>query len=135
MKLERSVTIGELARLAKCKIELIRYYDQIALLKPTGRTPGGNRLYNRDSVKRLFFIRRGRELGFSIKEIIELLKCNDHHSHKSCESVDQVAKGHLSNIQTKIDDLQRIQGKLKLLLGQCRRGVPSHCFILGALTE
>ncbi len=133
--MKKLLTIGQAAKLAKCKVELVRYYDHIHLLKPNTRTEGGNRLYNEETVKRLFFIRRARALGFSIKEITELLKCNDHYDHLSCQSVDRIAKAHVKNIQSKIDDLKCIANKLKLLLSQCKRGTPSCCSILNSLKK
>ena len=70
---DRGYAIGEMSRKTGVNIETIRYYERISLLPKPDRTPGGNRQYNHDQLKRLTFVRRSRELGFSIAEIRALL--------------------------------------------------------------
>ncbi|MEX1206566.1 MAG: MerR family transcriptional regulator, partial [Dongiaceae bacterium] len=70
-------TIGALSRRTGCKVETIRYYERIGLLPAPPRSAGGQRHYGEDGLKRLTFIRRGRELGFSLKELRGLLRLVD----------------------------------------------------------
>jgi len=69
--------IGKLAEIASTKVQTIRYYEEIGLIRPTARSDGGHRLYEPQDVKRLKFIRHARELGFGIEEIRELLHLSD----------------------------------------------------------
>ena len=97
-------TIGALSRKTGCHIETIRYYERIGLLSKPPRTQGGHRLYNKEQIKRLVFIRRSRELGFSLEEIRTLLKLVDGKRY-TCEEVKTVTNRHLEDASKKISDL------------------------------
>ena len=106
---EERLTRGALAARTGCNIETIRYYEKIGLLPPPPRSAGGHRLYGRDLVKRLNFVRRSRDLGFTLEEIRELLRLVDGGTY-TCGEVEQLARDHVRDIRHKIADLRRLQG-------------------------
>lgn len=126
------LTIGKVAAQTGCNIETIRYYEKESLLPPPERSQGGNRLYDTELIDRLVFIRRSRELGFSMLEIRELLSLVDVHQ-VSCERVKQLADAHLSDIRSKISDLRRMQKTLTQLSNQCSGNDVPDCPIIDAL--
>ncbi|RKZ79577.1 MAG: MerR family transcriptional regulator [Gammaproteobacteria bacterium] len=111
-------TIGQLAQRAKCKVETVHYYEKSGLMPEPPRTEGGHRLYALADVKRLNFIRRSRELGFSIKQINDLLKFIDEPNHY-CGEVKAMAMIQAREVQQKIDDLKRLQVALNEMIIQC----------------
>jgi MerR family transcriptional regulator, mercuric resistance operon regulatory protein len=127
-------TIGGLSRKTGCHIETIRYYERIDLLSKPPRTEGGHRLYDKEQLKRLVFIRRSRELGFSLDEIRTLLKLVDGKRY-TCEEVKTVTDRHLENVRRKISDLRRLQKTLRDISAQCEGGLVPHCPIIDALFE
>ncbi|MES1988804.1 MAG: helix-turn-helix domain-containing protein, partial [Pseudomonadota bacterium] len=98
-------TIGALSRESGVNLETIRYYEKISLLNKPSRSVNGYRHYDESAIKRLRFVRRGRELGFGIAEIKTLLELGDHPEHP-CKEADQLAQAHLAEVETKIKDLQ-----------------------------
>lgn len=119
-----TLMIGKVSLLTGCKIETIRYYEKEGMLPPPGRSSGGHRLYSTALVQRLRFIRRSRELGFSLAEIRQLLKIVDG-DHVSCVKVKEVADLHLLDIRKKIADLLKMETSLAELARQCSgRDVP-----------
>ena len=111
-------TIGQLAQQAKCKVETVHYYEKSGLMPEPPRTEGGHRLYALPDVKRLNFIRRSRELGFSIEQIKNLLKFIDEPNHY-CGEVKAMAMIQAREVQQKIDDLKRLQVALNEMIIQC----------------
>src|SRR5262249_51257449 len=99
-----SLSIGELARLTSTKVETVRYYERIGLLPSPARTGGNYRAYTRRHLERLSFIRRGRDLGFSLDEVRELLRLSDDRD-RSCAEVDRIARAHLTEVERKLADL------------------------------
>ncbi len=126
------LTIGKVAIQTDCNIETIRYYEKENLLAPPHRTEGGHRLYTAEMVKRLVFIRRCRELGFSMQEIRELLSVVDGEQ-VSCEHVKQISDLHLSDIRSKISDLRKMARSLKELSSQCSGEDVPECPIIDVL--
>ncbi len=96
------------------------------------RSPGGHRLYSRRLVERLNFIRRSRELGFSMEQIHELLRIVDREQ-VSCEKVRDIAESHIEDIARKIDDLQRMMETLQDLSRQCSGEDVPECPIIRSL--
>lgn len=127
-----SYSIGELGRLTETKVETIRYYERTGLMAAPDRTAGNYRLYDEAALNRLSFIRRARNLGFSIEQVQNLLALSDNRD-QSCAEVDAITTAHLNEIERKIADLQALQGELSSLLGQCRRGKVSECLIIDTL--
>jgi len=128
----QTYSIGELARATGMKVETIRYYERIGLLPSPARTAGNYRAYIKPHLERLSFIRRGRDLGFSLDAVRELLRLSDDRQ-QPCDEVDQMAHTHLAEVESKIADLIALRGELKQLIEQCRRGTVAECRIIRAL--
>lgn len=124
--------IGELARTTSTKVETIRFYEKIGLLPEPGRTAGNYRDYGAAHLARLSFIRRARDLGFTLDQVRALLSLSDDRS-RSCGAVDTVARAHLAQIDQKIADLRALRRELDELIGQCSQGSISECRIIEAL--
>lgn len=126
------MTRGELARRAACNIETIRYYEKIRLLPDPPRTAAGYRNYDEPHMRRLGFILRGRELGFSIEELRGLLSLVDRGDY-SCADVRDLTTEHLGTVRAKIADLQRLEDTLATIVVNCDgRDVPD-CPVIDAL--
>ena len=130
----RAYAIGAMASKTGVKVETIRYYERIALMPDPDRTQGGNRQYGHEHLKRLSFIRRGRQLGFSIGDIRALLAMVDRRDF-TCAEVHAMTLGHLADIERKIADLQRLRRVLKAMAAQCDTGDTPDCPILDGLFE
>ena len=128
-----SYSIGALAEATDTKVETVRYYERIGLLPEPGRTSGNYRAYSADHLGRLSFIRRTRDLGFTLDQIRALLGLADHKDDDCC-SVDTMARDHLTDIDRKIADLKALRRVLNDLLGQCKQGTIADCRIIGALS-
>ena len=127
-----SLSIGDLARAAGTKAETVRYYERIGLLPAPARTSGNYRAYARSHLERLSFIRRARDLGFSLDQVRALLRLADDRS-QSCVEVDRIAKLHLTEVERKIADLASLGEELRQLIEKCRHGTIAECRILDAL--
>ena len=127
----RLVAIGELSRRAGVNIETIRYYERIGLLAKPARSNGGYRLYGPADVQRLTFIRRSRELGFSLDEIRTLLDLA--RGEKSCEQVRAITLHHAAEVRRKIADLRRLERALAAMAALCESAPPDRCPIIDAL--
>ncbi|MBW4091582.1 MAG: helix-turn-helix domain-containing protein [Proteobacteria bacterium] len=125
-------SIGDLARATGVKAETIRYYERIGLLPSPARTGGNYRAYIKPHLERLRFIRRGRDLGFSLDAVRELLRLSDDR-RQPCGEVDQVARAHLAEVESKIADLVVLRGELRLLIEQCRHGTVAECRVIEGL--
>ncbi len=112
-------SIGQLARRAGCKVETVHYYEKTGLMPEPPRTEGGHRCYALADVKRLNFIRRSRELGFSIEQIRELLRFIDEPDHY-CGEIKAMAMQQAREVQKKIDDLERLKDGLNRMVAQCK---------------
>ena len=127
-----TLSIGELGRRAGAKVETIRYYERIGLLPAPARTEGNYRVYGEAALNRLSFIRRARDLGFSIEQVRDLLALSDRRD-QSCATVDELTRAHLAEVERKIADLEALRRELSALLSQCRQGTISTCLIIEAL--
>ena len=109
-RLEKSegLPIGELSRLTGVNIETIRYYEKIKMLQAPPRTEGGHRIYGPTETRTLAFIRRSRELGFTLDEIRALLDLGGP-GNASCRDVRKIATHHLGHIRAKIADLKKLE--------------------------
>ena len=128
------LTRGALAVRTGCNIETVRYYEQVGLLPPPPRSAGGHRLYGPDLVKRLNFVRRSRDLGFSLKEIRGLLRLVDGGTY-TCAEVERLARAHVREIRRKIADLRRMQRVLETMAARCTGGAVPDCPIIDALFD
>ena len=128
----RRVTRGVLAQQSAVNSETIRYYEKIGLMPLPMRSAGGHRLYDDDQLKRLVFVRRCRELGFSLEEITNLLGLVDTGEY-SCAEVKLRTEAHLKDVQLKVRDLKKMEAMLKELVAECRNGKLTSCPIVEAL--
>jgi DNA-binding transcriptional MerR regulator len=127
------LTIGQLGLATDTKIETIRYYEKIGLLPVPRRTSGNYRSYAGEHMQRLGFIRRARELGFSIEDVRELLKLAAH-GEEPCEEVDQLTARHLETTEKKIEALTRLRRELRDTLDSCKGGRIAECRVIQALS-
>ena len=132
MSLENLLNIGALARATGTKVETIRWYERVGLLPAPARSAGNYRTYGEAHLGRLSFIRRARDLGFSLDQIRTLLDLAEDRE-RSCDAVDVIAREHLDEVDRKIADLQALQRELASLIGQCRHGNVAECRIIEAL--
>lgn len=131
---ERALTRGALAARAGTHIETIRYYERIGLLPAPPRSAGGHRVYDEAHLKRLTFIRRSRELGFSVAEVRGLLELVDGGAY-SCAEVRSLTLDHLAEIRRKLTDLRRMAAVLKDMAARCEGGTVPDCPIIDALFD
>ena len=129
------LTIGTLAKQSGVNLETIRFYERSGLLPAPQRSAAGYRHYQEMDVRRLRFIRRGRELGFSLEEIRSLLQLSDGDERLSCSDVDRVARAHLADVHARVADLRRMASELERVIDQCEGGHRGKCTILSALRK
>lgn len=125
---------GELAKRTGCHLETIRYYETTGLMPEPARTVAGHRVYDQDQERRLKFILRARELGFTIDELKGLLKLADGDG-PSCGQVYDMTKSHIVSIRSKIADLRKLEKTLSAISFQCARGDAPECPIIDALFD
>ena len=130
----RRYSIGDLALRAGCKVQTVRYYEQIGLLPLPARTAGNQRVYSDAHTDRLAFIRHSRELGFSLDSIRTLLALSDD-PNRSCEQADRIARAHLLDVDARIESLAVLKGELERMIRQCRRGKIAECRIIEVLAD
>lgn len=126
------VSVGELSRLTGVNIETIRYYEKIGMLPPPLRTEGGHRVYGPKETRILVFIRRGRELGFTLDEIRVLIHLGEP-GKASCAEVREIARHRLEDIRAKIDDLVKLERLLSKTVAQCSGEEVPDCPVLDIL--
>ena len=125
-------TIGSLSKGTGCKIETIRYYERIGLLPKPPRSQGGHRLYEEEHLKRLTFIRRSRELGFTLHEVRGLLRLVDGGEY-SCAEVKALTLDHVAEVRRKLADLRKVKRVLEAMAAECEGGEVPQCPIIDAL--
>ena len=134
MNIEGPVSIGELAKVTSTKVVTIRYYERIGLLPSPPRTSGNYRAYDREQVSRLRFIRRCRDLGFTLDQVRDLLRLSSRKD-QDCTAVDRLAAAHLAAVESKIADLKRLATELQRLNTCCQGGGRiADCRIIEALS-
>ena len=129
---ERSLRRSDLSQATGCNLETIRYYEGVNLLPAPARTAAGHRVYSGQDVKRLRFIMRARELGFSLDDIRGLLGLGEG-ALRSCAEVRDRAEVHLTDVRTKIADLQCIEAVLSHTAAQCTGEDRPDCALLDSL--
>lgn len=128
------VTRGVLARQIGSSTETIRYYEKIDLLPSPRRSQAGYRLYGEKERRRLNFILRGRELGFSIDELRGLLGLVDGGEY-TCGEVHDLTMAHLQSVRAKITDLHRLERTLADMAARCEGGGLPVCPVIDALFQ
>jgi MerR family mercuric resistance operon transcriptional regulator len=126
------LTIGKLATAAGTDLETVRYYERIGLMPEPPRTTGGHRLYEAAHTRRLRFIRRARELGFSINDIRALLKLAEP-SRTVCGDVRKIAAVHLESVRARLADLIKMESLLAATVAKCNGDGSPACPILEML--
>ncbi|ASJ74110.1 MerR family transcriptional regulator [Granulosicoccus antarcticus] len=127
-------SIGQLGKLTNTKVPTVRYYEEIGLITPLGRSEGGQRRFDQGSVRRLGFIRHARELGFTLDAIRQLLGLADRPA-ASCEPIDVIVREQLDEVDRRLANLQAIRDELGRMLSECDGGVASQCRILEVLGD
>ena len=128
------ISIGDLAKGTGTKVVTVRYYEQIGLLPAPSRTAGNYRTYSNEDMRRLRFIRRCRDLGFTLDQIRDLLRLSSQKDEE-CADVDRITAQHLIEIEQKLSDLKRLAKELRRLNNCCQgNGIIADCRILEALS-
>ncbi len=128
----KAYKIGALSDHTGVNIETIRYYEKIGLLAKPPRAPSGHRVYDGALAGKLRFIRRARDLGFSLDDIRSLLGMED--KPPSCAEVYELTENHLANIRAKIADLKRLERTLSKVAEDCEKTATPDCPIIKALS-
>ena len=137
----RAIQIGELAKRTALTVDAIRFYEKRHLLPKASRSTGGFRLYSTDDVERLHFIRQIHGLGFSLREISELI---DLRTRKvdACEAVRELLKHKLADVRARVRELQKLESELMNDLRKCnkelthrKRHIPCACPVLEEVTK
>lgn len=128
-------TIGKLSKLTGCNIETLRYYEREGLVPTPPRGSNGYRYYNDEAISRVKFILHAKRLGFSLKEIDELLSIRVEKDAKTCADVKEIALGKLTIIQQKIQELETMYHALDRVAQSCDGSANSahYCTILQSL--
>lgn len=126
------LTRSELAKKCGVNIESLRYYEKRKLIDPPPRSQSGYRVYSEEDAVRVGFIKSARNLGFTLKEIGDLMKLRVDKK-KSCDSVMVKARKRLDEVDKKITDLKSMRKVLNQLIGQCEKSLPTNdCPILSS---
>lgn len=131
--MHNTFTIGQLATAAETPPATIRYYEKIGLLESPSRSGSNYRVYGADDLARLTFVRRAREIGFTIDQVRSLLAFSDQ-GDQDCSTVTSLTEQHLAAVEQKIADLMVLKDHLSRLLTTCRGGRVADCRIIDALT-
>jgi Cu(I)-responsive transcriptional regulator len=126
------VAIGSAARLSRVSSKMVRHYEALGLLSPVARTDSGYRQYTEADVRTLQFIKRGRDLGFSMAEIAELVGLW-HNRTRASASVKRIAQKHVADLAQRIEAMQAMQRTLASLLDHCHGDERAECPILDDL--
>ena len=126
------VPIGALAERAGVNVETIRYYQRRGLVEEPTKPLGGHRRYSASAVKRVVFIKRAQQLGFTLEEVKALLRLEDG---QSCSETRTLAEHKLAVIEVRLADLNRMRRLLKNLISECSAGKrPRSCPIIATLS-
>lgn len=134
------LTRSQLAHRAEVNLETVRFYEDEGLLPPAPRTPSGYRKFSEPAVERLAFIKRAKDLGFSLKEIRELLVFQDEHAD-ACAEVRDLLRSKLAAVRDKKAELEKLEAHLSGALRKCNRALkqqarpPDSCPVLGQIAH
>lgn len=129
-----SIAIGRLAEAAGCKVQTVRYYEQVGLLPRPERSGGNQRVYGQADINRLTFIRHARDLGFPIEAIRDLLSLSDRPD-QPCEAADAIARTQLVQVERRIEHLNALKLELQRMVAQCSGGRISDCRVIEVLGD
>lgn len=128
------LSIGTLAKRTGTKVQTVRYYESIGLMPDPERTGGGQRRYGPADLDRLAFVRHGRQLGFSLEAIRDLLDLADNPA-QSCADADSIAQQQLKQVEDRIARLQALQVELKRMIDDCGQHSVAQCRVLEVLRD
>lgn len=126
--------IGEIAKQTGLKVETVRFYEAEGLIDPPTRSGGNYRLYGRSHLDRLSFIKRSRDLGFTLDQVRDLLRLSDN-PRASCDEVDAIAAEHIAVIDRKLADLNALRNEIVTWGGSCGTSSIAECKVMDALTS
>lgn len=127
------IAIGEASRQSGVGIETIRYYEREGIVPKPERAPNNRRIYSVQDVGRLRFLKKCRDLGFPLADSKALLLLSEGGG-EDCQSVQELAELHITNIRDKIDELRRLEAALHELTANCASGNVS-CPMLARLRD
>ena len=131
--MDPTLTIGRLARQAGVNVETVRYYERRGLIVQPPRPPNGVRRYGAEALRRLRFVKRAQQLGFSLEEIAKLLELE---RARSCRATRDLAAQKLRLVEARLADLARLERVLSGLIAQCEAGEQrGRCPIIESLTD
>ncbi|HEU0229577.1 MAG TPA: Cu(I)-responsive transcriptional regulator [Burkholderiaceae bacterium] len=128
------MNIGQASKASGVSAKMIRYYEQIDLIPRASRGDSGYRAYAQTDIHRLRFIRRARDLGFSVAEIGDLLSLWNDRSRQSAD-VKRLAKAHIAELEDRIDSLRQMADTLNTLIACCAGDERPDCPILANLEQ
>ena len=134
MVLDTGVSIGDLSRRTGCKVQTIRYYEEIGLMPEPRRTSGNQRRYAADDIDRLAFVRHARELGFDLAAIRDLLDLSDAPEN-SCDTADQIVLAQLRQVESRLTRLRALRKELKRMVDDCEGGRIADCRVIQILAD
>ena len=126
MEHQKIFTIGQLAKAARVNPQTLRFYERKGILKPANRLQSRYRIYNRESLKRLRFIKQAQGMGFTLDEIQSLLNLRVR-SVQRCDQVRTKAEMKLRDVRSRIAQLKRLEQTLAKLVSDCESRVVSDC--------
>ena len=131
---DMTMSIGALSKRTGCNVETIRFYERIGIMPKPARTQAGHRVFTQDHLKRLTFVRRSRELGFTLDQVRNLLSLVDSDDY-TCDEVKEMTLEHMGDVRYKIADLRKLERVLNDMVSQCDRGAVPDCPVVDALFE
>ena len=131
--MSKMLMIGDLAAATGTKVNTIRFYEEIGLMRRAARTQSGRRTYGAGDLERLRFIRHARKLGFETDEIRSLLALSDD-PERQCGEVTQIALRHLADVNERISRLTLLRDELGRMARSCAGGIVSECRIMESLS-
>lgn len=133
--MRETYTIGRLAKAADVPVSTLRYYERTGLVVPDARSDSNYRVYGRDALERLHFIRRAKDAGLTLDDIAALLDIQDGSS-QPCDAVRELIEHRLAELDERMRDLEQLRGTLSELRETCRRAAEKdHCLVLDRLAD
>ncbi|MBV8442723.1 MAG: helix-turn-helix domain-containing protein [Hyphomicrobiales bacterium] len=129
------LSIGELSRRTGVNVETIRYYERIKVVAAPPRTASGRRVYGPAETRTIAFVRRSRELGFTLDEVRALLALSAGDGQGACAEAREIAARHLAKVRAKIADLKAMQGVLADAVRRCDTGKTPGCPLIETLSR
>ena len=125
-------SIGKLGKATGVKVPTIRYYEQIGLLRPIGRSEGNQRVYAQSTLARLHFIRHARNLGFPLEAVRDLLALQDDPD-QPCAAADTIARRQLEAVNRRMAQLDALRCELERMVEHCAQGSVADCRVIEVL--